>query len=98
MDTYLLRVYQEQVVYSCKAVLLGAEDITIGLQQADPLRDETGRLWYGVQNLIIGAGNLSKTLWGSGTNRKDRERRYAERNDGRRDLLGERTQHSIRCR
>jgi hypothetical protein len=69
MDTYLLRLYQEQVASCCKAVLLGYEDIQSGLAEGG----NRERTWYGVQNLIIGAGNLSKALWGAG------ERRHAER-------------------
>jgi len=58
MDTYLLRIYQQQAVFSRKAVLLGLQDIQSGVPD---------RPWYGVQNLIIGAGNLSKALWGAGS-------------------------------
>lgn len=48
----LLRMYQQQVVISCQAVLLGQK--TCNMEQKRP------RFWYGVQNLIIGGGNISK--------------------------------------
>jgi hypothetical protein len=35
-------------------------------------------VWYGIQNFIIAAGNLSKTLWGTGKP-EERKRRYVER-------------------
>jgi hypothetical protein len=70
LDLQLLRIYQRQIVYGCNAVLLGLEDIE---------SQDRNRLWYGVQNLIIGAGNLSKTLWGTGRSAKEREKRYADR-------------------
>jgi hypothetical protein len=72
MDPMLLRVYQGQVAYCCRAVLFGIEDI----QSSRAV--ETGRVWYGVQNLINGAGNAYKALWGIG-NKEDRARRYIER-------------------
>lgn len=75
MDTCLLRTYQRQVLFCCKAVLLGYQDIAVGLQDDST---STDRAWYGVQSFIIGAGNLSETLWGGGS-RQDRARRYAER-------------------
>ncbi len=72
MDPMLLRIYQQQVEYCCRAVLFGLEDIqSVGAA-------DNGRLWYGAQNLITGAGNASKTLWGIG-NSTQRKRRYAER-------------------
>lgn len=73
METMLLRVYQRHIVHCCQAVLFGAEEL-----RGDPY-NERGRLWYSLQNLIIGAGNLSKTLWGTGRNEEERTRRYAER-------------------
>jgi hypothetical protein len=72
MDLMLLRIYQGQVAYCCRAVLLALDDIQ------SPGAIETGRLWYGVQNLIVGAGNASKTLFGGGP-KADRSRRYVER-------------------
>lgn len=82
MELLLLRTYQEQVVYSCRAVLLALEDIQTGLKALEDIQtgldaehdtNEEARLWYGVQNFIIGAGNVSKALWGAGGSR------YAER-------------------
>jgi hypothetical protein len=77
MDTFLLRIYQEQVVYWSKSVLFGAADLQAGLDQLENSFDQS-RVWYGIQNLVIGAGNLSKTLWGIG-NAEARKRRYVER-------------------
>jgi hypothetical protein len=78
MDLMLLRLYQRQVVFQCNAVLFGAQDM-------QPIGQHT-RFWHGAQNLIIGAGNLSKTLWGTG-NKDERNRRFADRQPLR-DSLG----------
>jgi hypothetical protein len=85
-DRLLLRAFQEQVAYSCRAVLLGFEDVQLGLEELGS-EAESGRLWYGVQNLVIGAGNVSKALWGTGPTQELRDRRYAERQPLR-DSLG----------
>lgn len=74
MDIYLLRVYQTQVLFCCKALVLAYQDIATGLEEGG----NPDRVWYGVTNFIIGAGNLSKTLWGVGS-KKERARRYTER-------------------
>jgi hypothetical protein len=66
MDLLLLRIYQGQVVYCCKAVLLAYRDIQSGLADGG----DRDRIQYGVQNLCIAAGNLSKTLWGAGEERR----------------------------
>jgi hypothetical protein len=73
----LLRIYQHQVVYGCTAVLLGLQDIQT---------EDDDRIWYGVQNLIIGAGNLSKTLWGTGRSEEERQQRLATRQPLRESL------------
>lgn len=77
MDPDLLYRLQEQVAYSCRAVLLGIEDIHVGLADHNqpPGTKRTGRLWYGVQNVVIGAGNVSKALWGTGRTPAEATRR-----------------------
>jgi hypothetical protein len=89
MDTMLLRAYQGHVVHCCNNVIFGAEEI-----QKDPY-NASGRLWYGIQNVVIGAGNLSKTLWGTGPNKQIRQRRLAERKPLR-DSLGVKDDSPIR--
>ncbi len=86
LDLHLLRTYQGQVAYSCTAVLFGHQDITSGLGTGVATRDYD-RLWYGIQNFIIGAGNASKALWGTGRNEAEAHRRYTERQPLR-DSLG----------
>lgn len=76
----LLSIYQRHVAASCRTILFATDDIqSFGATQ-------TGRFWYGIQNLVIGAGNVSKALWGTGKT-EDRKRRYAERQPLR-DSLG----------
>jgi hypothetical protein len=89
MDLMLLRIYQRQVVIACQAVLLGLNDIQTGLQTPGPNGPQTdhARVWYGVQNFIIGAGNVSKTLWGTGRNQTEADARQARRKPLR-DSLG----------
>lgn len=62
MDTFLLRVFQAHVVHCCNSVIFGAEEIGNDTYNAN-------RLWYGVQNVVTGAGNLSKAFWGAGDSR-----------------------------
>jgi hypothetical protein len=78
MDPMLRRIYQGHVAYCCRAVLFGWDDIQYGLR--NPVdRDAYDRLWYGVQNLIVGAGNISKALWGTGRTESERNERCARR-------------------
>ncbi len=93
MDLMLLRAFQEQVAYSCRAVVLGLADIQTGLggppetgNRPNVGRGDGTRLWYGVQNFVIGAGNVSKALWGTGRSEEERKRRYIERQDLRNSL------------
>src|ERR1700751_2987470 len=60
MDEMLLSVYQQQVVSLCEAGLLALADLN------GYAAYKSGRLWYGVQNFIVAAGNLSKTFFGGG--------------------------------
>ncbi|MEJ7566988.1 MAG: hypothetical protein WKF41_01870 [Gaiellaceae bacterium] len=79
MELLLLRVYQQHVVHCCHSVVLGARDIDSAAGAAD------ARLWYGIQNLIVGAGNLAKAFWGTGS-KAERARRYEERRPLRESL------------
>jgi len=66
----LLRLHQGRVVDACHSALIARDDI-----QGFGAR-ECGRLWYGVANLVVATGNLSKSFFGSGP---ERERIYEER-------------------
>jgi hypothetical protein len=57
MDPTLQRAFHNHIVYLCKGMLLAVEDMKTG---------NPDRMWYGVQNFVVGAGNVSKTLWGVG--------------------------------
>jgi hypothetical protein len=65
-------MFQRRVADSCQAVLLGVEDV----ESQGAIR--SGRFWYGIQNLVVGAANASKALWGAGK-AEDRRRRYRDR-------------------
>lgn len=61
MPTFLLRIFQRQIAFQCRAVLLGAHDFN----SAGVTTDVT-RTWVAVQNILNGAANISKTMWGQG--------------------------------
>lgn len=79
MELMLLRIYQSQVAYQRHAVLLGDGDIKASLAAPNPLERNSPLLRYGIQNLLIGADNLSKTLWGTGRTETEAAERYAIR-------------------
>lgn len=60
----LLRVFQRQVADQCRLVLTAAPMI----DHAASVEDQDA-LWIGCQVFVVGAGNLSKALWGDGKNR-----------------------------
>jgi hypothetical protein len=78
MNPQLLRIYQQHIIYTCQAMLFSQKDLEGGTQVASEGRGPS-LLWYGVQNLVIGAGNLSKALWGTGRTKQEAERRYYDR-------------------
>lgn len=59
METMLLRVYQSQVRLQCEFVLRAASDINNGLSSED-----NEAIFYGIQNFLNAAANISKALWG----------------------------------
>jgi hypothetical protein len=66
----LLRLFQQQVRDQCQVVLVAAQQINAGLMAAQQINagpigpDDQDPLWVGCQNLVTGAGNVSKALWG----------------------------------
>jgi hypothetical protein len=58
MDRRLLRAFQFQIADQCRFGLIAAED-------AKSMPPGT-QLWYGMQNLLVAAANISKALWGTG--------------------------------
>jgi len=65
MDLMLLRIFQRQVADQCRLVLTSVPVIN----QAAATGDHD-QLWVGCQMLVVGAGNVSKALWGQGRSRK----------------------------
>jgi hypothetical protein len=63
METMLLRLYQHQVLLQCEFALIAFKEINAGLAQ--PGTDSIHRTFYGIQNLLIAAANISKALWGT---------------------------------
>lgn len=61
MDTFLLRVHQQQIVHQCHAALQGAEQADAGLKANN---QET--FWAGIQNLLTASANIAKACWGAG--------------------------------
>lgn len=69
MELMKLRIFQRQVRDQCQAVVLAADQLDEASASGD-----NDRLWVACQNLLTGAANVSKVLWGSG-GRKAEERR-----------------------
>lgn len=65
MDQLLLRVFQGHVAAQCRFALAGVPVIDESARQGDH-----DRLWIGCQMLVLGAGNVSKALWGDGRHRR----------------------------
>lgn len=55
----LLRTFQRQVLKQCEFLLFAADDIVNSLNSHN-----TTRVFYGLQNLLNAAANISKALWG----------------------------------
>jgi hypothetical protein len=71
-------VYLYLFIDACRSALIAARDIQSGLEESDH-EDADQIVWYGVQNFVIAAGNLSKILWGTGNDAKEAEQRRAGR-------------------
>ena len=63
METMLLRLYQNQVLLQCEFVLTAANEVNVGLAQQDT--NSIHYIFYGIQNLLNAAANISKALWGA---------------------------------
>lgn len=61
-DSPLLRVFQRQLILQCEFVILAAKDADAGLPQNQNSPELT---YYGLQNLLNAAANISKALWGA---------------------------------
>jgi hypothetical protein len=63
MDTFLLRMFQRQVLIQCRFMLRAAEDTDIALKQQ---KVDVTSVFYSIQNMLNAAANISKALWGQG--------------------------------
>ncbi len=59
MDTFLLRVFQQQIQLQCEAVLVGSHEFESAM-----LTQDLTRAWIAIQNILTAAANISKALWG----------------------------------
>jgi hypothetical protein len=59
MELMLLRQFEQQVLNQCEFVLMAANEINAALK-ARHLK----RVFFGLQNLLTAAANISKALWG----------------------------------
>jgi hypothetical protein len=59
MDVMLLRAFQTQIAFQCRVIVLAANELNAALFTGD-----TTRIWVAIQNLLTGAANISKALWG----------------------------------
>lgn len=67
MHPSLLRAFQLQVAFQCRAVSTAAADINTAISRLNA-GDMTAmpHLWIGIQNLLNAAANVSKACWGQG--------------------------------
>lgn len=72
MEIMLLRLYQHQVLLQCEFALVAAEEINAGVAQRST--DSIHQIFYGIQNLLNAAANISKALWGT-RGKRDLERK-----------------------
>jgi hypothetical protein len=75
MDTFLLRVHQQQVLHQCHAATLAINQASDAL---DNRRTDQEVFWAGIQNFLTAAANISKACWGAGGNRADERRPLRE--------------------
>lgn len=61
MDLLLLRVFQRHVADQCRIVVASVPSINEAVAAGNQ-----DMLWVGCQMFVVGAGNLSKALWGQG--------------------------------
>jgi len=59
MNLMLLKLFQRQVLFQCECAMFAANELNIALQNRD-----SKRVFYGLQNLLNAAANISKALWG----------------------------------
>jgi hypothetical protein len=85
VDRFLQILFRYEITMQCKFILLAAEQLEEAQAAGDvnPTREQwlndpkmrpdhyIPRIWFGVQNTIVAAGNLSKLLWGSGGQAED---------------------------
>jgi hypothetical protein len=55
----MLRLFQRQVLFQCRVILMATGDLNEGLTQ----RDHTV-VFYALQNILNAAANISKACWG----------------------------------
>ena len=60
MELGLLREFQRQVELQCEFMMLAEKEIDDAISSK-----QTVRAFYGIQNLLNAAANISKALWGS---------------------------------
>jgi hypothetical protein len=79
MDPFLIDRFKEQIVFECDCALRAAEQTNAALK----VRDTVG-VFFGLQNFLTAAANLSKCLWGQKQQKTD----WASIRKPLRDALG----------
>ena len=74
MDTLVLRIFQHEVELQCRFILASVHE----LNATQVLRGQDD-VWRQLQTILVSSANLSKMLWGSGTNKAERKAKEAER-------------------
>lgn len=59
MDTFLLRVFQSNVLEQCKFIIFSYTTLNNSLT-----RNQNDAAFYSIQNLLTSSANISKILWG----------------------------------
>lgn len=60
MGKMVFRIFQKEIERQCKFAIIAIDEIKNGLSQ-----NNSDIVWYAVQNFLVAAGNISKSLWPS---------------------------------
>jgi hypothetical protein len=61
VELHLLRIFQHQIEFQCRTVLVATKDLERAL-----LTQDVPSVWMAIQTLLTAAANISKALWGQG--------------------------------
>jgi hypothetical protein len=76
MDSFLRRLFLEEIQHQCEFAFMAYDDLTTGIATKD-----NNRIFYSVQGFLIATANISKIFWPQDT-------QYNQRGEDLKQLLG----------